>query len=1582
MITIYDILGEELFEVPVTSACEKVEELMTSDHIKLSWRSPEHASIPAGSYIVYEGETYSLIDEYRPQQKTEVEWLYEPEFQSSIMEWQKVPFFMYTNLEAQVAHREIDWTLTGGASLFLERILLAIQMETGETYAASTDAAGSKNLAFSSTDIYSALNAIADAFDTEWWVDKEQKVIHLSKAYRGDAVTLEVGDNVGVPSSSGENNGYFNRFYVFGSTRNIVQSYNGANVNNIVNKRLTLDPTKYPHGYYEPDGPKDKVFSKILVFDDIYPAATDLRVYDTRVRFGYVRDKATGNRIQIGTNAAGQPVYDIYAEWYIKLGYKNADGTYRQFFLNNWNYSEDPQKQGGAQPGRQGMKIAGQAVSVNFTSGSLRGRDFTVEYFDNAVDMKSLADETGVVETPIHIDAGMFRINFTEEGNYIIPDYASLMPNVDDTAIVFNIKMPEEYTSDAYARLETEMLKTIREKYTEDRLQYSFNSNPVAFLRNYPDLKVGTRVNYVNEGVTLETRVVSLTTRLENPIRQNITVGNSLVKGAIAELREEATSANKSIEIVSALNASTSALIQAYNRAQQTMVESVKNVIEKLDKMFELDTVSVPGKTLIKAKYDGLYSMGSISAGGIGESGGGGGGEYDTIFNWNNYNPSEQQLVGANLIVGLKDRITALETSSSTVFFGEESNHSVALTVNGITKSLTLTGHHHSVVDIDGLLDSGTGKLLTSLIPDSILGQVVYGGNVNASGVCTLTTEFKRRYSIESLTLSTANAKDYEGVFFICTANGTVAGVSVENGDWLISNGTVWQRVDNTDAVTSVCGHTGAVSAEQIKTAISLSDYLPLTGGTLTGPLTATKFVKKDGTASQFLKADGSLDSTSYVKSSQNITFDSMVTSASNVIRIKKSIGVDGTDTNISNKQHNMQFEIQNGDSNHAIAIGVFDTETLQASTSPYGRSVARAVIQAKANGIGYDPLYLNPLNAPVFVGNFDPLTSKDYKFAVSGKGRFTNTVTAASFIKQGGTSAQFLKADGSVDSNTYATTAQLTNGSVTKVGTNNVGAVDTPIYLKAGVPTAITSIKDEMIELGGANRAGSVGAIDAALLMELGANRFAFKNPNDIVIESTIDGSTWVEEGYSDAAKVSIVSGLDSSIYSVSSRSGRGTSQDSLLAWLQQQPVLSRSTSSTTETVKYDISKFRTRITLTFNNNPYAAIQKFLIWFTTSGSSGCKCSISYWTLKNYNSGNEVWTPLVTEATMSGWSGWNVINTSVQTAGWQDAQAKKIRFEFWGDSMSTSRNLSTDTYSTLYTGCCLQKIYAIGPSQWSTQSNMARTNHLYSYDWAQNAIFPAEVRTTGNIKEGSKYLYEKYLAIEGLAKGLKLSAGRLASADALPSAGAGAVEHFLATSAMTTHKPCADGHILQFIWDNNPTTAKVQLFLPAEQSSSAYSMQWRAGKTYTNIASGEWRTLLDTFNWSQHISLETIVGNDLAANIKLVATLFERDANGDVRVRNNAGLYSNSFISAGGVSDEDRSTTVQVLEPAAGTTPETFTFPDYSSATDRFALSAALGYQIDRRVTGLQERFVVGTEEEIAAMTKVPGRFYCIYEDE
>lgn len=109
------------------------------------------------------------------------------------------------------------------------------------------------------------------------------------------------------------------------------------------------------------------------------------------------------------------------------------------------------------------------------------------------------------------------------------------------------------------------------------------------------------------------------------------------------------------------------------------------------------------------------------------------------------------------------------------------------------------------------------GKINTSYLPDYILGNVMYGGTILKTGIATVTETFKSKYDVltKTVTVTAADASKYEGVFFIVTggaADNTVLGVQkVTDGDWLISNGTAWDKVDNTDAVVSVNGQIGAV---------------------------------------------------------------------------------------------------------------------------------------------------------------------------------------------------------------------------------------------------------------------------------------------------------------------------------------------------------------------------------------------------------------------------------------------------------------------------------------------------------------------------------------------------------------------------------------------------------------------------------------------------------------------------------------------------------------------------------------------------------------------------------------------------
>jgi len=94
----------------------------------------------------------------------------------------------------------------------------------------------------------------------------------------------------------------------------------------------------------------------------------------------------------------------------------------------------------------------------------------------------------------------------------------------------------------------------------------------------------------------------------------------------------------------------------------------------------------------------------------------------------------------------------------------------------------------------------GSGKVPVSQMPDALVGAVVYQGNYNASN------------NTPALPVATGN----KGKYYVIAVAGTQQGFSFENGDWIISNGSIWQKVDNSTKVASVNGMMGAVTIDDV----------------------------------------------------------------------------------------------------------------------------------------------------------------------------------------------------------------------------------------------------------------------------------------------------------------------------------------------------------------------------------------------------------------------------------------------------------------------------------------------------------------------------------------------------------------------------------------------------------------------------------------------------------------------------------------------------------------------------------------------------------------------------------------------
>ena len=93
----------------------------------------------------------------------------------------------------------------------------------------------------------------------------------------------------------------------------------------------------------------------------------------------------------------------------------------------------------------------------------------------------------------------------------------------------------------------------------------------------------------------------------------------------------------------------------------------------------------------------------------------------------------------------------------------------------------------------------------------------------------------------------------------------------------------------------------------------------------------------------------------------------------------------------------------------------------------------------------------------------------------------FPAQVTARSFVKSGGTSSQFLKADGSVDSNAYALKASPALSGTPTAPTAPAGTNTTQIATTAFVTSAINALPEPMIFKGTLGTGGTITTLPAA---------------------------------------------------------------------------------------------------------------------------------------------------------------------------------------------------------------------------------------------------------------------------------------------------------------------------------------------------------------------------------------------------------------------------------------------------------------------------------------------------------------------
>lgn len=598
---IYGLNGNLLLNPPTTQDAVHVEELMRSNYVRLSWHDTSKVKLPVGAYVMLDGVKYSLLDEYAPQSVSECSFKYEPEFQHPYMSLGRMPLALYGKDANNQEVVDYDWSITDKPANILAYICVCInkalgidpRSDVGWGFAltSSLDVV-TATCSFNSVDILSGLAEICNKFSTdngiaEYVIDWENRAIRFGVNISvGSGISLKVGENICPASVNGSKDKYYNRFVVKGSTRNVSQKSVNGQENVSTNTRLTLDPDKYPKGYIDKVKAGETAFTKVLVYDDIFPRL-DLYAYDVRERTLDLVDNK-GHKV-FDKMVNGKKTYKKYSIWYLRLAYPtyNADGK----TIARWDDFKAP----------KGIVLDGYALKAVFMpnetgrNSALAGREFEMRFHDEHPTYPRKNDpETGLVEdTGMQVNVGDYEIKFNDEGGMIIPTtsaqglvpYGEKTPSLNgDKVVLFNITMPQEYVKSAQGRLETQALKDIA-KMQRDNNHYSFKSNPVSFEKSNPHLKVGMAVTFDDgNGYSLNTRVTAVTKKIDYPFEQDITIGNGIIKGNTQTIKEDLKNANENIGILSRLNNAVSTKAEAYYHALREIIERFSTSFDDLYK--------------------------------------------------------------------------------------------------------------------------------------------------------------------------------------------------------------------------------------------------------------------------------------------------------------------------------------------------------------------------------------------------------------------------------------------------------------------------------------------------------------------------------------------------------------------------------------------------------------------------------------------------------------------------------------------------------------------------------------------------------------------------------------------------------------------------------------------------------------------------------------------------------------------------------------------------------------------------------------------------------------------------------------
>lgn len=323
---IYDNQGLVVMTVSPDNSSQWNHEVGVENVVTVNFTTWEFKVLQVGWYILVDGKRFSLKSEYRPKHIHNSKYTYNVKCYGREHDMQDILFCRLNqgndDLESIFAYDGTPMELLQKVVANMNRNADGVKWKVGEAIVANR-----KTINFNGIYCWDAMNEIAQAFNTEWWMDGEY--LNLTKCVHGESVALGYGQGLKAgltQNESGSNALFFTRLIPVGSSKNIDRSKYGYSTLQLPGREKYIDVNTYL-------GLKE--YREEAAFSNIYPH-----------REGTISSVRSEKRTNEET------------------------GEYTVYFVKDAAIPFNPDE----------YMIGGEVIHMNFNSGNLAGKDFEVNW--------------------------------------------------------------------------------------------------------------------------------------------------------------------------------------------------------------------------------------------------------------------------------------------------------------------------------------------------------------------------------------------------------------------------------------------------------------------------------------------------------------------------------------------------------------------------------------------------------------------------------------------------------------------------------------------------------------------------------------------------------------------------------------------------------------------------------------------------------------------------------------------------------------------------------------------------------------------------------------------------------------------------------------------------------------------------------------------------------------------------------------------------------------------------------------------------------------------------------------------------